>query len=252
VAKQLETSLDTFARRGSAAPWLILAAVVVAVLFVLLIVSAASRDWVFTGLVFVAFVAAVAFCGHELFTLRRTAARHDQRRIDWQVAAADLQRQSLNIEVLELSRVLAVESAQISDLQSAYIVAEDLALRQIQQEENVPMMRHVTIGRAPFEAVFVKNDVLVCIDVSFLVVPDLRQEKLRAMIRKISVVKKAFAAMRSKMRIRLMMVLVTQLTPEDEQKLRKALSTQRFEETPVDIDIRILDFEALQKIYVTE
>jgi hypothetical protein len=71
-------------------------------------------------------------------------------------------------------------------------------------------------------------------------------------MRKIGVVKNTFIDMGIQMKVRLMMVLVTQLTPEDDDRLRMALSKQRFEETPVDIDIRLLDFESLQKIYVTE
>ena len=56
----------------------------------------------------------------------------------------------------------------------------------------------------------------------------------------------------SSTKTRLMMVLMTQLIAEDNEKLRKILNTSRFTDTPVDIDIRLLDFEALQKIYVTD
>jgi hypothetical protein len=48
------------------------------------------------------------------------------------------------------------------------------------------------------------------------------------------------------------MVLVTQLTPEDEDVLKSVLNSKRFADTPVDIDIRLLDFESLQRIYVTD
>lgn len=164
----------------------------------------------------------------------------------------EIQRQNLNIEVLELSKILKVEPSQISDLQSAYIVAEDLALRQIQQEENVPLIRHVMLGKAPFEAVLIKNDVINCIEVAFLVAPDMRQERVDAMMRKIALVKKTFGEMRIRMKVRLMLVLVTQLTPEGEDQLRSMLNSKRFAETPVDIDIRLLDFESLQRIYVTD
>ena len=54
------------------------------------------------------------------------------------------------------------------------------------------------------------------------------------------------------MNARLMVVLVTQLNFEDEDGLRKSLDTKRFPGTPVDVDIRLLDFEALQRIYVTD
>jgi len=231
---------------------MILSAVIVASLFILVVLSAVAKDWIFTSLAAVAFAAALVFSIRQMLNLRKSWARTDQKRIDWETARPDIQRQSLNIEVFELSKILEVESAQISDLQSAYIVAEDLALRQIQQEENVPLMRHVTVGKAPFDALLVKGDLISCIDVSFLVVPDLRQEKIDAMIRKTGLVKKTFAEMNMKMRVRLMMVLVTQLTAEGDEKLRTVLSKQRFGDTPVDIDIRLLDFESLQRIYVTD
>lgn len=252
MAKQIETSLETFARRDSPAPWLVLSAIVVVSLLVLLILSALAGNWVFIALTLVAFIAAAAFTARNIFDMRRSAARSDQKSIDWDTAQPDLQRQSLNIEVFELSKILEVESDHISDLQSAYIVASDLALRQIQQDESIPLMRHVTIGKTPFDAVMVKSDVLSCIDVSFLVVPDIRQEKIDAMMRKIGSVKRAFGLMNIRLKVRLMIVLVTQLTQEDEDRLRTALSKQRFEETPVDVDIRMLDFETLQKIYVTD
>jgi hypothetical protein len=145
-----------------------------------------------------------------------------------------------------------VSTEQMSDLQSAYIVAEDLALRQIQQEEQVPLLRHVSIGDVPFDAVLVKQDVLSCAEVSFLVAPELRQERVESMIRKMSRVKQVIEEMNAGLQVRLMVILVTQLTSEDEERLRNSLGTKRFAGTPVDVDIRLLDFEALQRIYVTD
>jgi len=158
----------------------------------------------------------------------------------------------LNVEVVELSRILEVGTEQVSDLQSAYIVAEDLALRQIQQEEQVPLLRHASIGDIPFDAVLVKQDVIICAEVSFLVSPDLRQERIESMMRKMARIRKVIEHMNVAMKVRLMVVLVTQLTFEDEERLRKSLNTKRFSGTPVDVDIRFLDFEALQRIYVTD
>ena len=184
---------------------------------------------------------------------RKLAAAQDESRIDWDSAMPEIQRESLNLEVVELSRILGVSNEQISDLQSAYIVAEDLALRQIQQEEQVPLMRHVSIGDVPFDAILVKQDVIYCAEVSFLVAPDLRQERIDAMLRKMARVKTVVEQMGVAMKVMLMIILVTQLTHEDEQRLRRMLNTaRRFPGSPVEIEIRFLDFEALQKIYVTE
>jgi hypothetical protein len=253
VAKQLETSLERFARRESPTLWLVLSGVIVLSLLILLILSASAGNWLYAVLIAVAFVAAVIFSAGQLLNFRKIAASSERKRIDWETAQPEIQRQNLKVEVFELSRLLEVESEHISDLQTAYIVAEDLALRQIQQEENVPLLRHVTIGKTPFEAVMVKDDVISCIDVSFLVIPDIRQEKIDAMIRKIEVVKNTFADMGLQMKVRLMVVLVTQLTPEDEDLLRIDIKN-RFKNLPAGLTtvVSLLDFESLQKIYVTE
>ena len=184
---------------------------------------------------------------------RKLTAAQDEARIDWESAMPEVQRESLNIEVIELSKILGVSTEQISDLQSAYIVAEDLALRQIQQEEQVPLLRHVSIGDVPFDAVLVKQDVIFCAEVSFLVTPDLRQERIDAMLRKMGRVRTVVEHMGGAMKVMLMIILVTQLTQEDEQRLRRTLNTaRRFPGSPVEIEIRFLDFEKLQKIYGTD
>jgi hypothetical protein len=183
---------------------------------------------------------------------RRLAAVDDRKFINWDAAMPEIQRQNVNVEVRELARLLNVGNDQLADLLSAYIVAEDLALRQIQQEENLPLMRHVSIGKTPFDAILVDQDLITCIEVAFLVVPDVRQEKIESMLKKITIAKRNLADLKSRLRLRLMLVLVTQITVEEEERLRGMLVTRRFSDTPVDIDIRLLDFEMLQKVYVSE
>ena len=252
MAKQFDNSIGVFARRSSAYPLTILSILVLVCLAAGLVMSLNAGTWPYTAIFGVA-IAAIAIFGYLNFSQSRNAkAERDQKRIEWDTSLPEVQRQSLNLKVFELSRILEVEPEQLSDLQSAYIVAEDLGLRQIQQEEGVPLMRHVSIAGVPFDAVLVKNDLVACIDVSFLVAPELRQDRIDAMLRKIAAVKNSLGQHDTVMKTRLMMVLITQLTPEDEELLRSMLNTRRFSETPVDIDIRLLDFEALQRIYVTD
>jgi di/tricarboxylate transporter len=188
----------------------------------------------------------------DISKTRRMAAIDDRRFIRWDTAMPEIQRQTVNVEVRELARLLDVGVDQLPDLLSAYIVAEDLALRQIQQEENLPLMRHVSIGSTPFDAILIDQDLITCIEVAFLVVPDVRQDRIESVLKKITQAKKNLAEMKSRLRLRLMLVLVTQLTSDEEEQLRGMLITRRFTDTPVDIDIRLLDFEMLQKVYVSE
>ena len=98
----------------------------------------------------------------------------------------------------------------------------------------------------------VDHDLITCIETAFLVVPDLRQEKIESMLKKITQAKKNLDEMKSRLRLRLMLVLVTQLENDEEARLHGMLASRRFTDTPVDIDIRMLDFETLQKLYVSE
>lgn len=236
----------------SVTPQLLLSAVVVICLLGGLAFALSIAQFALAFVFAIGVVGLIAYTWFSIDQFRRIAAVTDQNRIDWEAALPEIQRQNLNVEVLELSKTLEVETEQVSDLQSAYIVAEDLALRQIQQEENVPLLRHVGIGQVPFDAVFIKDDVVNCCEVSFLVAPDLRQDKIDAMMRKVQRVKDSIDAARIGLQVRMMLILVTQLSREDDDNLRSVLNTRRFSATPVDIDIRLLDFEALQRIYVTD
>jgi len=253
MAKQLDNSFVRFSQHRQSTPLLGLSITTGVLLAGGLLMAVFIREWAFTTLFALAIVGLGLYSYFSSRATRKLAAASEESRIDWESALPEIQRQSLNIEVVELSRILDVTTEQIGDLQSAYIVAEDLALRQIQQEEQVPLLRHVTIGDVPFDAVFVKQDVIVCAEVSFLVAPDLRQERIDSMLRKMSRVTKVLEEMNVAMNVKLMIVLITQLTSEDEAQLRKKLNTsKKFPSTPVEIEIRFLDFEALQRIYVTD
>ncbi len=252
MQNRLENTSISFQRPASLAPFIAIAAVLAVMLLAGSIFAFSSQSWMIAAIFSSAFVMLVIYAGASIFKMSRLVSSVSQNRLKWSTAMPDLQRQSLNIEVRELSKILEVEAGQLSELQSAYIVAEDLALRQIQHEEGVPLMRHVSVAGVPFDAVFQKEGVLVCCEVAFLVSPELRQDRIESMIRKITQTKKAIEGTGAITKVRLMIALVTQIVAEDEQILRSALNTQKFGDTPVDIDIRLLDFEALQKLYVTE
>ena len=169
----------------------------------------------------------------------------------WELMLPEDQRRKLNAQVRELAEILGIENDQISDLRAAYILAEDLALRQIEQEKQVPLKRHITVGGVEFDAVFLSRDVSTFVEVTFLVTSNFSQEKINAILEKVETVKRNFEKIKSKSKIRLMLLLVTQLEPADETNLRSSLA-EKFTSTPVDVDIRLLDFEALQRIFTED
>ena len=252
MAKEFDNSLERFVRPGSGIGYHVLAASAVMLSVAVLIAAVVARAWFVAGVALVAGLAVAWFVAVSASRQQKLVADKAAGWIAWESESPEIQRQTLNVAVGEISRILKTEAASVGDLQSAFIVAEDLALRQIQQEENVPVMRHVTLAGVPFDAVFTKNGILVCSEVCFLVAPELGQDRVAAMMRKIATVKRLIVEKNIGLSVRLMVVLVTQMSPADVDKLRGSLSTKRFTSTPVDIDIRLMDFEGLQRVYVTD
>ena len=251
MAKEFEKSIDELSPADTSA------AASAASIGALVLLAAASVIAFLTGTWAIAVTVLLAFGSTASALLlswkasRINQAASDRTKLEWRSAMPEIQRQDLNIEVIQLSKVLDVSSDQIADLHSAYIVAEDLALRQIQQEEGSLLLRHVTVGNVPFTGVLVKRNYIACLETSFVVSPELRQDRIDAIIRKIAAVKSAVQKQELKLDVRLMLVLITQLSHEHELQLRKIVK-ERFADTPVTSDIRFLDFETLQRIYVTD
>lgn len=205
-------------------------------------------------------IAAVAFlilaAGIAVYRISRLLSGSKPRSaagaIDWTTADPEIQRQQLAIAVDYLSRTLELGLDSVADLQSAFIVAEDLALRQIQEQEKCPVFRHISVFGISFDAVYLSGRDLVCIDVLFLVSPAISDPQLAAIVKKAGTAAKLARKAGTGLQVRLMLLVITQLTPEDLQKLRSDLGTARFSGTPVDIDIRFMDFEALQRRYICE
>lgn len=175
-----------------------------------------------------------------------------QHRLEWRPALTEVQKQNLALEIEGIAASLELDPWQTTEMFSAYVVAEDLALRRVQQDHTAPMIRHLQVGGAPFDALIIEHDELICVEVSFLVKPDLRQEKVDAMLRKMGTVKRYLASQRLGVGLRLMIVVVTQLTPEEVDALKGGLTGKRFPDSPVNIDIHFFDFEELQRTYVTD
>ena len=205
--------------------------------------------WVLIGfLVVFPFVGIAVISWLVLRHARKLTASESNNEIKWKLISAEKQKTNLNREVNQLSAILKVPKAQLSDLRSAYIVAEDLALRKIQEESQCPVLRYVNIGGADFNGVYVDGDLITCIQITFVVSPDIRQEKINAILKKTSSAKAEITSLQKGARTRLLLVLVTQLDIEAEAQLRSSL-VSKFATTPVDVDIRLLDFQGLQKVY---
>jgi hypothetical protein len=182
---------------------------------------------------------------------RQNAVREDNREFGWKASSTDSQRRKLNDNLREITIAMKNPDVPIGDLFSAYIVAEDLALRQIEQESNDTLLRHQSVGSADFDAVLFKHDVIVCVEIAFLIAPDISQAKINEVLKKIASAKRTFERLGKSPKFRLLLVLITQLDSAGETELRSSL-VKKFSATPVEVDVRLFDFESLQKIYADD
>jgi hypothetical protein len=251
MTKQNERKLVNFARPAPNYPVLITGAAALMCLAAGLISAIVSQNSLLSLLFFLSILGAGLSIWISLRQWKRFTVGESNKNIAWEIDLPESQRIKLNREVIQLAKILDISQEQLSDLLSAYIVAEDLALRQIQQEARLPVLRHVQIGKTPFDGVLVKQDVITCIEVTFLVTPNISDEKINLMLNKMASTEKAFKQLKLGARMRLLLVLVTQLDQTGEARLRSSL-VKKFGSTPVDVDIRLLDFEGLQKIYAMD
>ena len=222
-------------------------------------VAAASRNmeavqrWVLIiSLILLAFFGLSISIWMILRASRRVVVGRTNKNIDWQVDSPENQKGKLNAEVRELAAILEISDEQLTDLLSAYVVAEDLALRKIQQDERKPLFRHVRVKNIGFDAVLLSGETLNFIEVTFLVAPDLPQKKINSIAGKIATAKEFFGENYPDSKLKFSLVLVTQLDEKADAKLRSTLTKERFSAIPIDIDINFYDFEELQKVYAVD
>lgn len=239
-----------------------LAVVAVLVIFVLLLIGlsvalsltyfdASGQIGIIALLVLLPFAGLILATGFIFRHSQRIFALSKDEGMLSQLMSPENQRRKLNSEIVELAALMEIPEEQYGDLRAAYILAEDLALREIEQEKKQPLKRHIKVGEAEFDAVFISRDVLTFVEVVFLVTPHVSQKKIDGVFGKISTVKKNFLHVRTHSKFRLLLALVTQLDESATGELRSSL-TQKFTETPIDVDIRFFDFEELQRIFTEE
>ena len=243
-----ERSIVDFARPATNYPLLAIGAIVLFFLLAGLISAFRVQNTLFAVLFILSIIGTAIFFAINLNYRKRLANGEKAKSLAWNIELPTIQQAKLKTEVIGLAKTLEISQEQLGDLLSAYIVAEDLALRQIQQEARIPILRHVQIGQVPFDGILVKQDLITCIEVTFLVAPIVTQEKINQYLSKITTAKKALKDLKIDGKMRLLLVLVTQLDQRGEAELRSSL-VKKFADTTVDVDIRLLDFESLQKIY---
>lgn len=162
------------------------------------------------------------------------------------------QKRKLNLAVSAISHALELPEANRADVRSAYVIAEDLALRQIEIIYQLPLLRHRVLEGVPFDGVAVQDETVFCIEVEFLTAPEFSSERLTAIFDKTDYASQRVRLSNARMKIKLVLILITQLSPADEAAFHKKLEKQIRLGAPVDVEAPIFNFEQLQHTFLNE
>ena len=174
----------------------------------------------------------------------------------------DQQRRKLNAEVSSILNAVAqsgevkkktnADVASRGDVRTAFIVAEDLALRQLELEYGESFMRHAALEGVPFDGVWITSDKIAGIEVKFLDVPLLPQESVDSLLDKAEYAAARLKRTRPDASFAFVLALVTQLSAEEQTKLRMGLEN-KFALTPVKkIELKMFDFDNLQNTFTAD
>lgn len=203
---------------------------------------------------------------------KKSIAKAASSELQWLPVTPEQQKRKLNLEVSAIMRMLDLPEANRADVRSAYVIAEDLALRQVEMEFDLPLLRHRAFEDAAFDGVAQKNNRIFCVEILFLVNSNLSEDRIEMLFNKAEYAAARVRRVDSKIKLELMLVLITQLTREDQSLLQSKL-IQRFTTTlsdvmrqakllksnnlgkstpPVDFNIHFYDFETLQNTFLNE
>lgn len=257
MVKQKKPSLTDFSQQSSNQSVVSINLVVLVFLILVLFITFATEGLGSSmGRVFSVFLTLVSVLGIIISTsliLRKTrnsAIEKNNKSFEWTISSPEAQKIKLKNEVGEIAALMEIPDDQYSDLVLAYIVAEDLSLREIQQDAKQPLIRHARIGENEFDAVLLTENLITCVDMTFLVAPVLSVEKIARIEKKIAAARKVVDRQFPNSNLKLLLVIVTQLDALHEAELRANLTRDKFANIPVNyFEIAFYSFEELQKIY---
>lgn len=169
----------------------------------------------------------------------------------WQLMSFEEQKRKFVTKIEKLSANSDLRKEEISKLKSDYLLAENLALRQIERERKTPVTRNICVAETNFDAGFVSRNGFTFAEIVFLTTPNFSPQDADSLLNKMQATKKRFARLNLNSKIRLLLVFVTRLDETAEARLRHLLS-ESFNSTPVDVDVRLLDFETLLRDFTEQ
>lgn len=170
----------------------------------------------------------------------------------WSIVAPEQQKQQLNAAVSAILTALNLPETEREQARLAYVVAADLALRQIEIEYNLPFFRQRMIEGVPFDAVALRDKKVLCAEILFLPAPEIPAERLEIIFKKADYVNQRIGSLRAGSSARLLLVIVTQSWRDETVKFNQTLRKLLHSHAPVETDARFFDFDNLQRNFLSE
>ncbi len=219
------------------------------------------QRWLFVSFLFVfPFVTVALFAWLVSRHSQKLYSTSQEGELTLNTLTPDQQRRKLNSEVSSILLAIAqtnggnikTTESQRGDTRTAYIVAEDLVLRQLELEYGTTFMRHVALEGVPFDGVYMNGTKISGIEVKFLDIPVLPQEVVDSLLDKAEYAASRLRRTRPDTRFSFILALITQLTPEQQANLRMGLEN-KFALTPVNkVELKVYDFDSLQNLFMSD
>ncbi len=138
------------------------------------------------------------------------------------------------------------DEATLQEMCTTYLVAGDLALRQLGLEYPDGLRRHVAIADTPFDGVVTEAERLFAIEVKLLPTGDLRQEILNSVLERAEQTARRLTRTAPQKKFMLLLLLVVAATAEEREHLRENM-IRRLSAATIDVDLVIYDYNELHR-----
>jgi hypothetical protein len=143
------------------------------------------------------------------------------------------------------------DEATLQEMCTTYLLASDLALRQLGLEHPHTLRRYVAVEDTPFDSAIVEYDRLFAVELKLLPTGDLRPEILHSLLDRAENTARRLQRTAPRKTFTLLLILVVATTAEEREQLREDM-LGRLGAAKVDVDLVIYDYNELHRNFARE
>ena len=143
------------------------------------------------------------------------------------------------------------DEATLQEMCTTYLMAGDLALRQLGLEHPEGLRRHVAVADTPFDGAVTEGERLFAVEVKLLPTGDLRHEILQSVLERAEQTARRLARTAPQRKFALLLLLVVDATAAEREYLRENM-VGRLSAATIDVDLVIYDYNELHRTFARE